>query len=273
MAARPRRKPEGARSVVRVSIWVKDGPGTGKLIADWMTDGRTEIDHHAIDYSRFYPIQKTEPFIYERCYETAQKIYTPPVHGASPMPEGRNLRVPPFYLRERRAGRPLHGDFRLGARARLRVQRAPAGEIRRPVPVRPNEWDNRHFWRVSNAEHLELSENIGMINLSHFAIYDVSGPGRMLLMEWLCPRPRSAATTPSARASTRTSSMTEGRPRGPDRVPHGGPLPVIDGADAGNARRDLSCAAWPRTRNDVTITDVTENYTASASGARMPARP
>ena len=22
------------------------------------------------------------------------------------------------------------------------------------VPVRENEWDNRHFWRVSNAEHL-----------------------------------------------------------------------------------------------------------------------
>src|SRR3546814_8009071 len=43
------------------------------------------------------------------------------------------------------------------------------------VPERLNEWDNRHFWRVSNAEHLELSENVGMVNLSHFAIYDVSG--------------------------------------------------------------------------------------------------
>src|SRR3546814_1240658 len=23
-----------------VSVWIKDGPGTGKVIADWMTDGR-----------------------------------------------------------------------------------------------------------------------------------------------------------------------------------------------------------------------------------------
>ena len=30
---------------VRPLVWVKDGPGMGKLIADWMTDGRTEIDH------------------------------------------------------------------------------------------------------------------------------------------------------------------------------------------------------------------------------------
>ena len=43
------------------------------------------------------------------------------------------------------------------------------------VPVRENEWDVRHFWRVSNAEHLAMSEDVGMVNLSHFAIYDVEG--------------------------------------------------------------------------------------------------
>ena len=36
-----------------VGIWVKDGPGYGKLVADWMTDGRTEIDHASIDFARF----------------------------------------------------------------------------------------------------------------------------------------------------------------------------------------------------------------------------
>lgn len=54
------------------------------------------------------------------------------------------------------------------------------------VPVRENEWDNRHFWRVSNAEHLELTENCGIINLSHFAMYDIEGPDHVALMEWLC---------------------------------------------------------------------------------------
>ena len=54
------------------------------------------------------------------------------------------------------------------------------------MPERKAEWDNRHFWRVSNAEHLEMSENVGMINLSHFAIYDVSGPDAESLMEYVC---------------------------------------------------------------------------------------
>src|SRR3546814_21079727 len=53
------------------------------------------------------------------------------------------------------------------------------------VPERLNEWDNRHFWRVSNAEHLELSENVGMVNLSHFAIYDVPGRDAERPMEYV----------------------------------------------------------------------------------------
>src|SRR3546814_5426109 len=59
-----------------VSVWIKDGPGTGKVIADWMTDGRTEIDHNSIDYARYYPIQKSEKYISDRCYETADRKST-----------------------------------------------------------------------------------------------------------------------------------------------------------------------------------------------------
>ena len=51
--------------------------------------------------------------------------------------------------------------------------------------MREHEWDNRHFWRVSNAEHLKLSEDVGMVNLSHFAIYDAKGPDAERLLEKL----------------------------------------------------------------------------------------
>jgi glycine cleavage system aminomethyltransferase T len=54
------------------------------------------------------------------------------------------------------------------------------------VPVRENEWDSRHFWRVSNAEQLAMSEDCGIINLSHFHITDIEGPDHVALMEWLC---------------------------------------------------------------------------------------
>ena len=63
-----------------VAVWVKDGPGTGKVLADWMTDGITEFDHSSIDVARYYPFQQKEDYINDRCFETAFKIYNPAVH-------------------------------------------------------------------------------------------------------------------------------------------------------------------------------------------------
>ena len=169
-----------------IAIWVKDGPGMAKLLVDWMTDGRTEIDHHPIDYARYYPFQTDEDFIQARCTETAMKIYNPAVHPREPFAGGRGVRRSPFYEREKDLG----GYFmELGGWERAHGYASNEGLLEtygNQVPVRENEWDNRHFWRVSNAEHLEMSANVGMVNLSHFAMYDVTGPDHVAFMEYLC---------------------------------------------------------------------------------------
>jgi glycine cleavage system aminomethyltransferase T/glycine/D-amino acid oxidase-like deaminating enzyme len=169
-----------------VGIWVKDGPGMGKLVADWMTDGRTAIDHNRIDYARFNPFQLTEKFIEERCTETAAKIYNPPVHPREPFAGGRGIRRSPFWEREKELG----GYFmELGGWERAHGYAANEHLLDKfadRVPVRENEWDSRHFWRVSNAEQLEMSENCGIINLSHFHMTDIEGPDHVAMMEWLC---------------------------------------------------------------------------------------
>lgn len=168
------------------SVWVKDGPGTGKILADWMTDGYTHIDHARIDVARYYPFQCEEQYIADRCYESAFKIYNPPVHNREPYTAARDHYKSPFWEREKELG----GYF-MEAAGWERAHGYAANEHLLEkwgdkVPVRENEWENRHFWRVSNAEHLEMSENVGMVNLSHFAIYDVSGEGAADLMEFLC---------------------------------------------------------------------------------------
>jgi len=169
-----------------VSVWVKDGPGTGKVIADWMTDGHTELDHSSIDVARYYPFQQQEQYIHDRCYETAFKIYNPAVHDREPYTAGRGLRHSPFYEREKALG----GYF-MEAAGWERAHGYASNEhllekFADKVPVREHEWDNRHFWRVSNAEHLQLSQDVGMVNLSHFAIIDIEGPDAEQLMEYVC---------------------------------------------------------------------------------------
>ncbi|MFO7858332.1 MAG: aminomethyltransferase family protein, partial [Ectothiorhodospiraceae bacterium] len=116
--------------------------------------------------------------------ETAFKIYNPPVHPREPYSMGRNLRRSPFWPREQELG----GYFmEAGGWERAHGYAANEHLLERygdRIPERTNEWDNRHFWRVSNAEHLALSESVGMINLSHFAVFDVHGPHAEDLMEY-----------------------------------------------------------------------------------------
>ena len=168
------------------AVWVKDGPGAGKVLADWMTEGRTSMDPHGVDPARHYPIQLTDEFIRNRSYEIAQKIYTPAVHPREPFASSRGLRTSPFYERE-----VALGGYFMEVAGWERAHGYAANEAtllakyRDQVPVREAEWDNRHFWEVSNAEHLALSDGVGMINLSHFAIFDVSGPDAETLMEYL----------------------------------------------------------------------------------------
>src|SRR2546430_5014847 len=41
------------------AVWVKEGPGTGKALAEWMVHGESEIDLHSSDIARFHEHQKT----------------------------------------------------------------------------------------------------------------------------------------------------------------------------------------------------------------------
>ncbi len=244
-----------------VGIWIKDGPGMGKLIADWMTHGRTHIDHASVDFSRFNKFQLNEQYIYDRCYETAKKIYNPPVHPREPFSKARGIRRSPFYEREVELG----GYFmELGGWERAHGYAANEHLLEKyadRVPVREHEWDNRHFWRVSNAEQLAMSDDCGIINLSHFHMTDISGPDHVELMEWLCAAKIGGDANIGKGIYTHMLD-DEGNVRADftvfrmeDRCR------LVNGADAGP--RDLTYMR--RTAQDkgwnVTITDVTEDFT------------
>ncbi|SLN55716.1 4-methylaminobutanoate oxidase (formaldehyde-forming) [Aquimixticola soesokkakensis] len=244
-----------------VAIWVKDGPGMGKLLADWMTTGRTDLDHHSIDYARFNDFALTEDFIAGRCAETAAKIYNPPVHPREPFGNGRGIRRSPFYEREVELG----GYFmELGGWERAHGYAANEHLLETyadSVPLRENEWDSRHFWRVSNAEQLAMSNDCGLINLSHFHMTDISGPDHVALMEYLCAAKIGGDAMIGKGIYTHMLD-DEGMVRADFTVFRmADRCRLVNGADAGP--RDLQyMARMARDRGlDVTISDVSEAYT------------
>lgn len=169
------------------AVWVKDAPGVARLCADWITEGVARIDPHTADIARFYPAQKERDYVRGRCYEIAQKIYNPPVHPREPFATGRDLFHSPFYAREKELGGYFENEIGGWERAYAYASNeALLADYRKRVPVRENEWDRRHVpYEVANAEHLAMSDRVGMINLSHFAIFDIEGPDAGALLEAL----------------------------------------------------------------------------------------
>ncbi len=169
------------------AVWVKDGPGCARLCAEAIVNGKTQVDIHSFDISRFYPEQKEREFVKSRAYENSQTIYTPAVHPREPYISQREKFVSPFYEREKELGGHFDNEVACWERAfAYESNREKLGEYLKDIPVRENEWDRRHVpYELANAEHLAMSDSVGMINLSHFPIMDIEGPDAEKMLEYL----------------------------------------------------------------------------------------
>ncbi len=82
------------------AIWIKEGPGAGKTVAELMVHGESEIDVFESNIARAYPSQKTRTHVFARAGEGFNKMYGI-VHPSEQWESDRGVRLPPFYERER----------------------------------------------------------------------------------------------------------------------------------------------------------------------------
>ena len=160
------------------AIWVKEGPGIAKTIAEWMTDGSPEIDPHGSDIARFYEHQRTSAHIRARTEEGYNKTYGI-VHPAEQWASNRGVRVGPFFDHQQALGAVF---IEGGGWERPNWYEANAGlleEYGDRVMPRQAEWESRWWSPIINAEHLAMRERVGMVDLSAFAVFDVSGRGAL----------------------------------------------------------------------------------------------
>jgi glycine cleavage system aminomethyltransferase T/glycine/D-amino acid oxidase-like deaminating enzyme len=158
--------------------WIKEGPGIGRAVAEWMSGQVPEIDIHESDIARFYSHQKTTAHITARAREGFNKMYGI-VHPAEQWESGRPLRLGPAYERERELGAVF---FETAGWERPFWYASNAGLLDRyagRLMEREGEWESRWWSPIINAEHLALRERCGIVDLSAFAIFDVSGPGAL----------------------------------------------------------------------------------------------
>jgi glycine cleavage system aminomethyltransferase T/glycine/D-amino acid oxidase-like deaminating enzyme len=160
------------------AVWVKEGPGTGKAIAEWMVHGESEIDLHSSDIARFHEHQKTPAHVRARAAEGFNKTYGI-VHPSEQWASNRNVRLSPFNVRERELGATF---FEAAGWERPQWYDANAPlleEFGEKVTRRSAEWECRWWSPIINAEHLAMRERAGIFDLSAFTIFDIVGPGAL----------------------------------------------------------------------------------------------
>ena len=167
------------------AIWIKEAPGIAKTVVEWMTTGEPEIDPHGSDIARFYDHHRTERHIRARTAEGFNKTYGI-VHPMEQWESNRDVRLSPFNARQRELGAVFfeaagwERPYWYGANERL------LAEYGERVMPRAAEWESRWWSPIVNAEHLAMRDRAAIVDLSAFALFDVTGPGACAYLERLC---------------------------------------------------------------------------------------
>ena len=161
-------------------MWIKEGPGVGRALAEWMTHGEPEIDLHGADVARFYDHQRTWAHVEARTSEAFNKTYGI-VHPREQWASNRPVRTSPFYPRQQELGAVFHESM---GWERPQWYESNGGLVEEfGVADREHEWDARWWSPIINGEHLAMRDRVAMIDLTAFALFDVIGPGALDFMQ------------------------------------------------------------------------------------------
>lgn len=160
------------------AVWVKEGPGVGRLMAEWMTDGNPEYEASTTDIVRFYPSQRTRTNVRARADEGFIKTYGI-VHPSEQWESNRNVRLAPMHASQRELGAVFFEAVGWERPHWYESNAALLGEYGDAVMPRAAEWDSRWWSPIINAEHLAMRDRAGIVDLSAFAIFDVVGKGAL----------------------------------------------------------------------------------------------
>jgi glycine cleavage system aminomethyltransferase T/glycine/D-amino acid oxidase-like deaminating enzyme len=167
------------------AVWVKEGPGVARALAEWMVEGEPEIDLQASDVARFHEHQKSAAHVRARASEGFNKTYGI-VHPGEQWASNRDVRLSPFWERERELGAVFFETAGWERPHWYDSNRPLVEEFE--VADREAEWDSRWWSPIINAEHLAMRDRAAMFDLTAFCVFDVVGPGALASVQRVAVR-------------------------------------------------------------------------------------
>jgi len=152
------------------------GGGAGKMMAEWMLEGRPSLDLWPLDVRRFSFHHTTRHFMDTRMVELYAHHYKLAAPGSEKV-TARNIRCSP--LQHTLAA---HGAV-FGSRGGWERPNwfAPPGT----APVDEPSFTEPNWWPHVRAAHLAVREGVGLIDQTSFAKFEITGPGALAAVQWL----------------------------------------------------------------------------------------
>jgi len=154
--------------------------GMGRLVAEWIVNGRPEIDAWEMDSRRFGRHYMSREYTLARTVEVYSTYYDVkyPGHERS---AGRPLRTSSVYPRLRELGAAF-GEKSGWERVNWFEPNAARGD----ETMRPRGWAGRLWSPAIEAEHRACRETAGLFDFTSFAKIEVRGSGAASFLEQLC---------------------------------------------------------------------------------------
>jgi len=160
---------------------IAGGGGVGKLMAEWILEGKTSIDTHEMNVRRFGPHLRNKSFLVEQCREVIRYYY----HLRYPQDEnewGRPLRTSPFYDRLKALGAVF--GLKNGWE---RVNYFDAGKPWRQAGADQKGWGwNRPSYFDRVGEEVQAArQRAALFDMTSFGKIRLQGPGALKLLQEL----------------------------------------------------------------------------------------
>ncbi|MEY2754977.1 MAG: hypothetical protein RJB65_1335 [Actinomycetota bacterium] len=159
------------------SIGIQSSGGAGKVLADWIIDGRPPMDLWDVDIRRVMPFQRNRNYLHDRTVESLGLLYA--MHWPFRQPEtARGVRK--SVLHDRLAARgACFGEVAGWERANWF---APEGV----EAAYEYTYGKQNWFPYSGEEHVAVREAVGMFDQSSFGKFLLEGPDAMAVLNRVC---------------------------------------------------------------------------------------
>jgi glycine cleavage system aminomethyltransferase T/glycine/D-amino acid oxidase-like deaminating enzyme len=154
--------------------------GIGKIMSEWIVDGRPEWDVWPLDLRRFGRQYRSRSYTLARSYEALSQYYDIKYPGEE-KEAGRPLRVSPVYARHQELGAAF-GEKGGWERVNWYESNAGGGN----ESLRPRGWAGENWSPAIEVEARAAREAVALFDQSSFSKLEVLGPGALAFLEHVC---------------------------------------------------------------------------------------